>query len=184
MRIAYRQMLPTSVFYTRATGPYASSCAEAWQRLDAWLDRYCARGRVRRAFGIFHDNPRTTAPELLRYDACVPVAACAEFELEPGMGWQMLPGGAWAVHTHVGAYEETGQLYARLQNEVVPERGLTVDTGRPLLAVYLNDPRVTREAHRRTELCVPVLPIPMPLASNDQSTGTLDLAAIARRLAG
>ena len=36
---------------------------------------------------------------------------------------------------------------------------MTVDYDRTILAVYLNDPRVTREAHRRTELCIPVIPI-------------------------
>jgi AraC family transcriptional regulator len=184
MRITYRQIPPTTVYYARATGPYASSCEAAWQRLDAWLDHHCARGRVRRAFGVFHDNPRTTAPELLRYDACVPLIACAEFELAPGIGRQALPGGAWAVYTHVGAYSETGQLYARLQDDVVPKRGLTIDSERPLLAMYLNDPRITREVHRRTELCIPVLPIQMPLATTNDNTDIPDLAATARRLAG
>ena len=35
------------------------------------------------------------------------------------------------------------------------------------MAIYLNDPAITREVHRRTELCVPVLPVRMPLSSND-----------------
>jgi hypothetical protein len=62
---------------------------------------------------------------------------------------------------------------------------LTVDHDRPILAVYLNDPRVTREVHRRTELCIPVIPIPALVASNDgTTTETLDLPALARRLAG
>jgi hypothetical protein len=60
---------------------------------------------------------------------------------------------------------------------------MTVDCDRPFMAVYLNDPRVTREVHRRTELCIPVVPIPMALASNNDSHG-LDAAALVRRLAG
>jgi AraC family transcriptional regulator len=184
MRITYRQMSATTVFYARATGPYASSCELAWQRLDDWLDHHCARGRVRRAFGIFHDNPRTTAPELLRYDACVPMLPCAELDQEGDIGRQVLPGGSWAVHTHVGSYDETGELYARLQDELVPKRGLTIDGERPLLAIYLNDPRVTRELHRRTELCIPVVPIPTLVASNDGDAAALDVMAIAQRLAG
>jgi DNA gyrase inhibitor GyrI len=61
---------------------------------------------------------------------------------------------------------------------------LTVDHDRTILAVYLNDPRVTREAHRRTELCIPVIAIPALVASNDATTDTLDVTALARRLAG
>ena len=43
---------------------------------------------------------------------------------------------------------------------------------------------VTREAHRRTELCIPVIPIPTLVASNNGTTDTLDVTALARRLAG
>ena len=100
------------------------------------------------------------------------------------IGRQTLPGGAFAVHIHVGSYEEAGPLLSRLCNEVVPKRALTVDHERPLVAVYLNDPQITRELHRRTELCIPVMPIPMPLATNDEGQEGYDIAEIARRIAG
>lgn len=184
MRVTYRQMPPVSVFYARGTGPYAASCGEAWQLMNAWLSQNGARKRVKQAFGIFRDNPRTTAPELIRYDACVPVVSCADIEPAPGIGRQTLPGGAFAVHTHVGGYDDAGALLSRLHREVVPKRALTVDYDRPFIAVYLNDPLVTREMHRRTELCIPVFPIPMPLATNDEGHEGYDVAEIARRIAG
>lgn len=183
MRVAYRQMPPTGVFYARGTGPYISSCGEAWLRMEKWLANG-ARKRVKQAFGIFHDNPRTTDPELIRYDACVPVAACADLEPMQGIGRQTLPGGAFAVHTHVGGYEEIGELFSRLHTEIIPKRALTVDYERPFVAVYLNDPHITREMHRRTELCVPVVPIPMSAATNDEGREGCDIAEIARRIAG
>ena len=78
------------------------------------------------------------------------------------------PGGAYAVHTHVGSYEATGEILSRLAREIVPIRGFTVDHERPFLATYLTDPNVTREMHWRTDLCVPVIPIRIPLAGNDE----------------
>jgi hypothetical protein len=58
-----------------------------------------------------------------------------------------------------------------------------VDYDRPFMAIHLNDPAITREVHRRTELCIPVVPIAMPLASNDDLREPAgDLAGIARRL--
>jgi hypothetical protein len=36
---------------------------------------------------------------------------------------------------------------------------------------------VTREVHRRTELCIPVMPMRMPLSSNDDSEQA-DLARV------
>jgi DNA gyrase inhibitor GyrI len=71
------------------------------------------------------------------------------------------------VQTHVGSYADAGELFSRLHREIVPKRGLSVDYDRPFVAIYLNDPSLTREVHRRTELCVPVLPVCMPLSSND-----------------
>ena len=184
MRITYRQTPPATVFYARAHGPYASSSREAWQVLDAWLDQNAARRRARFGFGILHDNPRTTAAELIRYDACVPLLSCADLEPASTISRQTLPAGAWAVHTHVGAYDHMGDVIACLHSEAIPKRGLTVDYDRPFMAIYLNDPRVTREVHRRTELCIPVVPIPMALAKNDDRQDGYDITALARRIAG
>jgi DNA gyrase inhibitor GyrI len=119
----------------------------------------------------------------MRYDACIPLAPCADLEPEEAVGRQNLGAGTWAVHTYVGAYAEAGDMISTLHSDLIPKRGLTVDYDRPFMAVYLNDPRVTREAHRRTELCIPVIPIPMLIASNEGNVGALNVTAITRRLA-
>ena len=183
MRVAYRHYQPVTVFYARSMGPYNASSHEAWRVMGGWLDRHRARKRVKQAFGLFRDNPKATSPELLRYDACIPVLFDSDFDLGPGIGRQTLPGGAYAVHTHVGSYAEVGELFSHLHSDVVPKRALSVDYDRPFMAIHLNDPAITREVHRRTELCVPVVPIAMPLASNDDLREPAgDLAGIARRL--
>ena len=87
------------------------------------------------------------------------------------------------MHTHVGSYDEVGGLLSHLHSRIVPERALCVDYDRPFMTIHLNDPAVTREVHRRTELCVPVVPIAMPLPGNDCRPRGPDTAAIARRLA-
>jgi AraC family transcriptional regulator len=183
MRITYRQTPPATVLYVRAYGPYVQSSREAWRQLESWLEQHRARKSLRFGFGILRDSPKTTAAELIRYDACILLAPFAD--LPPGecIGRQTLPSGTWAVHVHVGPYAEAGDVMSTLHRDLVPKRGLTVDYERPFMAVYLNDPRITREAHRRTELCIPVMPIPMALAGNDD-TRRPDLVAIVRRLAG
>ena len=84
-----------------------------------------------------------------------------------GIRRQVLRGGAYAVYTNVGSIEETGELFSDLRQKEIPTRGLSVEEDRPFLAAYLTDPTVTREKQRRTELCVPVLPIRTPVANND-----------------
>jgi AraC family transcriptional regulator len=182
MRVEYRQLPTLAVFYARGTGPYGAAAREAWQRMSDWLDQFNARRRVKQGIGFFRDNPRCTPPELLRYDACVPVTGCADLEPGPGIGRQTLPGGAHAVHTHVGSYDGIGGLFSQLHNEILPKRALSVDYERPFRAVFLNDPRLTREMHRRVELCVPVLPLAMPAAGNDDGEHIDDSAEIVRRI--
>jgi AraC family transcriptional regulator len=188
VRVTYRYIRPMTVVYARSMGPYETSSREAWSRMNGWLDRRQARSRVKQGYGYFRDNPRLTAPELLRYDACVPVTFGLDPEPDDGIGRQTLPGGAYAVHTHVGPYSEIGPLLSCLHGEIVPKRGLTLDYDRPFVTIYLNDPAITREMHRRTELCVPVLPVRMPLSGNDDDAGheTDQVVAdfLAKRLAG
>ncbi len=179
MRVVYQYVRPLSVVFARSMGPYCESSREAWRLMTSWIDRQRARSRVKQAHGFFRDNPRVTSPELLRYDACVPVCFGFDADPEAGIGRQTLPGGAYAVHTHVGSYAEAGEVFSQLHRSIVPKRGLSVDYDRPFLAVYLNDPAITREVHRRTELCVPVLPVRMPLSGNDD-----DHALVGAELAG
>jgi AraC family transcriptional regulator len=178
VRVAYRYIRPLTVVYARSMGPYQVASAEAWRQMSAWLDRSQRRRRVKQGYGFFRDNPKLTAPELLRYDACVPVAVGLDADPEAGIGRQTLPGGAYAVQTHVGSYADAGELFSRLHREIVPKRGLSVDYDRPFVAIYLNDPVITREVHRRTELCVPVLPVRMPFSSNDDEDEHADAQAV------
>ena len=188
MRVTYRYIRPMTVVYARCMGPYETSCREAWRRMNDWLDRRGARSRVKQGYGYFRDNPKLTPPELLRYDACVPVTLGLDPEPDSGIRRMTLPGGAYAVYTHVGAYAEIGPLLSRLHREIVPKRGLSLDYDRPFVTIYLNDPAITREMHRRTELCIPVLPVQMPLSSNDDDAGHEGDRAVtdllAKRLAG
>lgn len=178
VRVTYRYMRPAAVLYARAVGPYETSSVEAWATIGRFLDRHAIRRRVKQGYGFFRDNPRITAPELLRYDACIPVIPDVDPLADEGIGRQTLPGGAYAVHTHVGSYIETGELFSQLHRDIVPRRGLLVDYDRPFLTVFLNDPQVTRTVHRRTELCIPVLPVQMPLSCNDDEEVRTDIRAV------
>jgi AraC family transcriptional regulator len=159
VRVTYRHIRPVTVIFARATGGYHVAARDAWERLNSWLTQHDARRHIKRGFGLFHDNPQATAPELLRYDACVELMTGIDAEPAAHIGRQTLGGGTYAVHTHVGGYEQVGGLLSQLHREWVPKQGLAVDYDRPFMAIHLNDPLRTREVHRRSELCIPVLPL-------------------------
>jgi AraC family transcriptional regulator len=180
VRVTYRYVRPLSVLFARTVGPYDLSAAKAWATMGSWLEQHNARRLVKRAYGFIRDNPRTTPSDLLRYDACIGLVGDLDADNAAGIGRQILPGGAYAVHTHVGSYQEVGELLSKMHTGLVQKRGLTIDNDRSFMTIYLNDPAVTREMHRRTELCVPVVPIRMPLSSNDDQeidVGDISVAA-------
>lgn len=184
MRVAYRHIRPATVVYARSTGGYQVSAKEAWERLGAWLTEHQVRRQVKRGFGLFHDNPQSTPLELLRYDACVELMTGLDADPAAGIGRQMLSGGTYAVHTHIGGYQRMGGLFSELHRAWVPKQGLAVDYDRPFMAIHLNDPMLTREVHRRTELCIPVLPIRVELEG--EVTGDNDdfVSPLMRRAVG
>ena len=158
MRVAYRHIRATNVVFARSTGGYENAAKAAWDRLNQWLVDHDVRRQVKRGFGLFHDNPQVTPAELQRYDACVELTG-VDADPAAGIGRQTLCGGTFAVHVHIGSYERMGGLFSQLHRQWVPKQGLSVDYDRPFMAIHLNDPLLTREVHRRTELCVPVLPL-------------------------
>jgi AraC family transcriptional regulator len=174
VHVAYRHIHPVSVIYARATGDYWTASNAAWERLDHWLSEHNLRRQVARGFGLFHDNPQLTAPELLRYDACAQLTGAPEGDAGVGIGRQTLSGGTYAVHTHIGGYGPIGGLISHLHRDWVPRQGLAVDYDRPFMAIHLNDPLITREVHRRTELCIPVLPLRQcaPVDAHDDEEGS------------
>lgn len=159
MRVAYRHVRPVSVVYVRATGAYLTAATEAWAKLDDWLARHGLRRRMKRGFGVFHDSPQSTDCTSLRYDACADIGSGIDPVAAAEISRQTLSGGTYAVHTHIGGYDHIGQLMSELHREWVPKQGLVLDHDRPFVAIHLNDPRLTREVHRRTELCIPVQPL-------------------------
>ena len=158
------------MLYARSTAGYQASAKDAWDRLSAWLAKHEVRRQVKRGFGLLHDNPEVTPPELLRYDACVELMTGIDADPAAGICRQMLSGGTYGVHTHVGGYQQMGEAFSGLHRNWVPKQGLAVDYDRPFMAIHLNDPHVTREMHRRTELCIPVLPISVALPAENTVT--------------
>jgi AraC family transcriptional regulator len=179
LKTQYRHIRPQTVLFARSHGPYATGTVEAWRTMGGWLDARGGRPLMRVSYGLFHDDPHATPSELLRYDACVPQVFGLVEDEDTLVRRQMLPGGTYVVHLHVGAIEETGAVFSALQRKEIPVRGLTVDDARPFMCIYLTDPTVTRSMHRRTEVCVPVLPIRMLGAGNDDGEVTSAIAGTA-----
>jgi AraC family transcriptional regulator len=138
----------------RHLGPYRE-IGEAFHRLATAAQQHGLYAHADpRMLGLYHDDPETTPAGELRSDAALIVDTSAT--LPPGTTELVLAAGPYACTTHVGAYADLGDTWARLFGEWLPASGRRAGEG-PSYEVYVTDPRTTRTEDLRTDLYVPLI---------------------------
>lgn len=80
---------------------------------------------------------------------------CPAVPLHGSLQWCPLPGGGYAVFTHVGPYQGLSELWTAIYRHWVPATGHRLRDA-PAFDLYLDDPRVTPAEHLRTALYLPL----------------------------
>ena len=138
----------------RHAGP-AVDVDPCFERLFRWAASEGAEtGRI---LMLSHDHPDTVAPGDRRSDACVELRTDAL--PPPGIAMGFVGAGRHAVYRHRGAHEGIADAYRRLFTQWLPQSGEAIDA-RPCLEIYRNMPWDTPQAHRVTDLCVPLRDTP------------------------
>ena len=103
--------------------------------------------------GIYHDDPETTPQDQLRSEAALVLPESVR--LPAGLTEQRIPGGRYAVTTHIGPYEQLGDVWARFMGEWLPNSGHRVRDSASF-EIYQNTPMTVPKEQLRTEICVPI----------------------------
>jgi len=140
MKVGMKELPTMRVAFMRHTGPYRG-CGKVWEELMAWAGHEGLLGPDTKFLGLSHDDPDVTPPGKLRYDACVTVDGA--FEPVGEVGIQAIPGGEFAVTTHIGPHSGLGATYARLFGQGIPSLGREPASA-PCIEFYLNDPESTQ----------------------------------------
>ena len=77
------------------------------------------------AYGIAHDSPQLTAPELCRYHACVPCPL--DVALPSPLFRAEIPAGRYAVFRYVGDVAGVESMYKRIYSAWLPRSALAPD---------------------------------------------------------
>ena len=156
MDVRIENLAPMKVACLRHVGPYDDDALrETWEKLLAWAGPRGLFGPRTLKVGIDHDNPHVTAPDKLRYDACITTDRPVQPEGE--IGTQEIGGGEYAVVTHKGPYETLHETYARLYGDWLPRSGREpADTHG--FAVYRKTPPDTAPEDLVTDVYVPLKP--------------------------
>jgi AraC family transcriptional regulator len=151
MNVEIKELSERRVVTTPHVGPY-DQISEAFARLGAIARKKGLSGRATQMLGIFHDDPKITPPSELHSDSGLVVPP--EAEIPKGLGEMRLPAGRYACTTHVGPYEELGDVWARFKSEV-PKSGQRMTSG-VSYEVYRNTPETVPQEKLETELYIPI----------------------------
>ena len=142
----------TEVIYVHHTGPY-NLCGAAWEKLCGWAG---PRGLFQpgvQFMGLSYDDPEVTAPEQIRYDACLTVTGPVEVEGE--IECQKVSGGPYAMTTHFGPYHNLSKTYSELCGVWVPQNGFEI-ADKPSVEIYQNSPEDTDPEDLITDVYIPL----------------------------
>jgi AraC family transcriptional regulator len=141
------------VVYARANGAYHESAAKAWEQLCGWACPRGVMGPDAQMLGICHDDPQTTPPDQIRYDAAITVGD--DVEGEGDIGVQIVPAGLYAVATHQGPYERLTETWMGLYGQWLPASGYRLRQA-PAFELYRNDPQTTAPEQLLTDVYMPI----------------------------
>lgn len=147
---------PLHVVAVKAQGPYSDSAAQAWSEMFDWLSQFGLLRQIGTGYGLMFDDPRTVAPENCRYQACVELIQEARGVVPDTFTVRRLPGGAYARQRHIGGVVGLANAISKLRNERMPDEGIVIDSRRPVIIIYLDNPEMVPLAMQRVDVCMPV----------------------------
>jgi AraC family transcriptional regulator len=146
------RLQPMTVAFIRHTGPYEEAPDTLFAELDRWARRRGVAG-PRLWLGIGHDSPTVTPAHRLRFDAALAVD-------EPdvavdGVAFQSLPGGTFAMTTHVGPFSALPDAYATIFSRLTAMPRLRI-IGLPAREFYRTARVDAAFALNQTDIYLPV----------------------------
>jgi AraC family transcriptional regulator len=155
MKVEIKHVPPMRVAFCRHVGPY-DEVGSAWDKLLTILGADGRLGGGATMLGVCYDDPETTPPSEVRYDACLTVDP--DFVPAGEVGVQEIAAGDYAMTTHFGPYNKLGQTYSRLLGQWLPRSGRELRNA-PCFEVYLNDPQSTAPEDLLTDIYAPLQPL-------------------------
>jgi len=156
MRSGLVYLRPWRLAYVRQVGPYETTIPEAWDMMLGWLEKNGFSSPIGRGFGLMRDSAKVVGADNCRYDACVDLNPLFEERAIRELGAQTLPGGSYLRMRNVGSYGDLCTSLMALHDSFQAPSGLQLDERRPLVTIYLDDPRHFGAEDLRADVCVPV----------------------------
>lgn len=143
------------VAYMRYVGPYESSgIPQLWCKLETWRAAQ-GLGKDTTTLGLAYDDPRITAAQTCRYDACVTVPG--DFVPDRYVNVIDTASGRYAMCPFEGTAADMIRAWNRAFRDWLPDSGFEPDD-KPLIELYDSACPDPTQAFS-CELCLPVRPL-------------------------
>ena len=157
MTVRIEELPAYRVAYVRHVGPYGDGGISAlWAEFERWIRAHGLRRPGTLTIGIGHDAPSISAPETLRYDACLVVDAA--FKPDRRVNIADLPGGKYAVTPFEGPPTDLSPAWERFWMVWLPGSGYQPEE-RPCLELRPDFEGSAATNRVRCQLCLPIAPL-------------------------
>lgn len=153
MDVKIEKIASMKVAAVRHVGPY-TDCGSAWEKLGAWATPKGLIGPDTIMLGVCYDDPKTTPPEKIRYDACMSIKG--NVETQPPVTKQEIAGGEYATYRHKGPYAGLAAAYEMVYGQWLPQSGRRYKDA-PCFEIYRNCPTKTAPEDLITDIYVPLI---------------------------
>lgn len=155
MKVEIIQLEAIKVIAARGVGTYEEIAGEAWGRIMKFAYGNKHMHKAVRRFGLSHDDPNVTAPDKIRYDACLDIDV--DISNANNLRKKTIAGGKYAKVLHIGSYDDLDKTYGYIFYQWLPESGYEL-RAEPCFDLYLNkDPRRTKPENLKTEVHIPLI---------------------------
>lgn len=152
MDVTIKDLPELRVATLRHVGPY-NQISKAFARLGEVAGPAGLIEASPTMLALYHDDPETTPVAELRSDAGLVISN--EARLPAGLGEQRLQAGRYACTTHIGPYEELGDVWGRFMGEWLPRSGHRMKNG-AAYEIYRNMPGQVPPSQLQTDLYIPI----------------------------
>ncbi|MCD4740611.1 GyrI-like domain-containing protein [archaeon] len=155
--IKINELEEKQVAFVSFTGNYIGN-AEVFKNLFEKLGGWAGpKGLITpdvRFLSAYQDDPKTTPPDQLTVEVCMPISDDTQVEGE--IKKRMLPGGKYAVlHAELTGPEEYGPAWNKVV-EWINKSNYEIDMSRPSYEIYQNNPNEHPQKHHLLDICMSV----------------------------
>ncbi|MCA8968353.1 MAG: AraC family transcriptional regulator [Planctomycetes bacterium] len=150
--VTIRELPTRQIAFVRHVGPY-EGVGEAFDELLAWAVPCGLMTGRSEILGRCHDDPEITAPEHIRFDACITLIGDPPRDAPSSVAFDMILGGSYATTLHRGPYRDLSETYHALFGHWLPVSGREPHDG-PCIEHYFDNPETTLPEDLETEVAV------------------------------